>query len=403
VKIDFLNRWRKLTGALVIGGHVQGLGLVRALGENDIPVYVLDETKYNIARFSKYCEKFLKIPEEIYDSEKKYVEFFSDLVKKEEISDWVVFPTDDRDVKFLSKNKEEFSEFLKITTPDWSITKKCYDKKLTYKIADEIGIPIPKTEFPKDRTDLEKIDEEFEYPIILKPAVMHEFREKTGKKVWKIDNFSELKEKYHEALEFLDFEDIIVQEIIPGEPENLFSYGSFFKKEKEIGYVVGKRKRQIPMDFGDASTFVEAVDNQEVRELGQKLLSHIDYRGMSEVEFKRDPRDGEYKLLEINPRSWKWHSIAPAMGVNLPFSLFEYMNNRDIPHQSQTNTENISWFDFYTDIYIAFKEVLNGRLKFFEYVNMLKSKRTFSVLQKEDLKPFLYETIFLPYLYMSRR
>jgi len=391
-----------LTGALVIGGHVQGLGLVRALGENDIPVYVLDETKYNIARFSKYCEKFLKIPESIYDSEKEYVEFFSDLVEKEKISDWVVFPTDDRDVKFLSKNKEELSEFLKITTPDWSITKKCYDKKLTYKIADEIGIPIPKTEFPQNRTDLEKIDEEFEYPIILKPAVMHEFREKTGKKVWKIDDFSGLKEKYKEGLEFLDPGDIIVQEIIPGGPENLFSYGSFFKKEKEIGYVVGKRKRQIPMDFGDASTFVEAVDNQEVRELGQKLLSHIGYRGLSEVEFKRDPRDGQYKLLEINPRSWKWHSIAPAMGVNLPLEVFKDITKNGTNSISQNEYERLNWIDFYTDIYLGITEILKGNMLSKYYLASFKEDKVYSVLSKDDFLPFILETLFLLKLWKER-
>ena len=43
-------------------------------------------------------------------------------------------------------------------------------------------------------------------------------------------------------------------------------------------------------------------------------LRAVGFHGISQVEFKRDPRDGVYKLMEINPRLWQWHGLAAACG-----------------------------------------------------------------------------------------
>jgi acetyl/propionyl-CoA carboxylase alpha subunit len=56
----------------------------------------------------------------------------------------------------------------------------------------------------------------------------------------------------------------------------------------------------------------------EVVDAGLRLLRAFGYHGLSQVEFKRDPRDGRFKLMEINPRLWQWHGLATACGVDLP-------------------------------------------------------------------------------------
>ena len=58
---------------------------------------------------------------------------------------------------------------------------------------------------------------------------------------------------------------------------------------------------------------------QEVVDAGLRLpRARSSYQGLSQVEFKRDPRDGRYKLMEINPRLCQWHGLAAACGVDLP-------------------------------------------------------------------------------------
>ena len=78
---------------------------------------------------------------------------------------------------------------------------------------------------------------------------------------------------------------------------------------------MARRARQHPMDFGHASTFAELVDIPEIRNIAERFLGLIDYYGLAEVEFMQDPRDGNYKLIEVNPRVWGWHTIAIASGV----------------------------------------------------------------------------------------
>ena len=391
-----------MIGALVIGGHVQGLGLIRALGMKRIPVYLLDTTNYNISRYSKYCKKFIKMPSDVYDSSDIFVNFFRMVHELYNLHEWVIFPTDDLTVAYLSKNEHELSEYFTIWTPEWDCVKYCYDKKLTYKLAESIGIPIPKSYFPEDVSDLNEVEYLFQYPLIIKPAIMHEFYKKTKHKVFVVNSTEDLKENYLKACSAIKPSDIIIQEIIPGGPENLFSFGSFFKAGEAIAYIMGQRSRQIPMDFGKASTFVELCEIPEIYELAAKLLKAIDYYGLSEVEFKRDPRDGIYKLLEINPRTWKWHSIALLAGINLPYCLYCDMIERKLKISNNKNRRDVKWVDLYTELYIVIGEMLKGKMSISDYLVSLNGEKTDAVLSFNDLKPFIMETILSPYLWKER-
>ena len=62
----------------------------------------------------------------------------------------------------------------------------------------------------------------------------------------------------------------------------------------------------------------EAVWVDEAVDAALRLLKEFGYFGLSQVEFKRDPRNGSFKLMEINPRLWQWHGLATACGVDLP-------------------------------------------------------------------------------------
>ena len=73
----------------------------------------------------------------------------------------------------------------------------------------------------------------------------------------------------------------------------------------------------------------------EMRTVGERFLSLIDYSGVGEVEFMRDPRDGVYKLLEVNPRFWGWHSLAIAAGIDLPYLWYRDATQEYLPWQTR--------------------------------------------------------------------
>lgn len=341
------------------------------------------------------------MPQNVYENSGNFLEFFKSL-SISGLEGCLLLPTDDLTVAYISKNKEELENLFLTSVPKWSIIEKCYDKKSTYRLAECIGLPVPQSHFPESISDLAEINYQCNYPIILKPAIMHEFYKKTRTKVFIIHNHYELKDKYIKALNYIKQSDIIIQEIIQGPTDNLFSFGSFFKDKKPIAYIMGQRCRQIPMDFGKASTFVKLCNIPELYELSTKLLSSIGYYGLSEVEFKKDSRDNKYKLLEINPRSWKWHSIALRSGINLPYMLYNDICGAplEIPFCKAQNS--IKWIDFYTDLYISISEIIGGRLSIDEYLRSLKGTRTFSVLSQDDPIPFIVETLLLVKFWRER-
>ena len=223
-----------MKGAVVIGGHVQGLGIARMLGIRKIPIVLMDTARYNIARYSKYCNRFIKIPHKMLESEADFCEFLKQKSIQFDLKDYLIFPTDDQTVAYLSKNRDKLLDYYRIWTPKWDIIRYCYNKRLTYALAERNGIPIPKSYFVEDPSDLERISSTISFPAIIKPAVMHKFYASTRVKALVVHNKQELIAKYWYTAEIIPTSEIIIQEIIPGPAKDLYSFCSFFKDGRAI-------------------------------------------------------------------------------------------------------------------------------------------------------------------------
>jgi len=382
-------------GALVIGGHFQGLGIIRSLGQENIPVYLIDK-EFCIGRFSKYTCKFFKCPS--VSPEFLFLNFLLALGRQENLEGWVIFPVDDETVTFLAKNKTGLELYYRIPTPPWEITRFASEKKLTYQLAEKFDIPIPLTCYPRNRQDLENIQARF--PLVIKPSIKEPFYSLTKKKAIRIDNRRDLPEEFQHAQSISPQSELLVQEMIPGGPRNLYSVGSFFRNGEFAGKVVVRRVRQHPMDFGHATTYAVTVDIPELEHIARRFLRAMGYYGLSEIEFMQDPRDGQYKLIEMNARTWGWHTLALNAGVNLPHLQFQ-----DLLGQRITPTEfnkGIKWFHLVTDIPTVLQEILKGRLSLPDYLNSLKGPKKDAVMSRDDPLPFLAEIFSAPYLWLKR-
>jgi len=382
-------------GAIIIGGDFQGLGILRSLARRNIPVCLLD-SKFCIGRFSRYRKKFIKCPNP--SNEASFLNFLLGLAVKENLKGWIVYPTTDETVYFLAKYKRQLEKYYRIPTPSWEIVKFAYDKKLTYQLAQEFGIAIPKTFYPKDVGELSKL--ELEFPVIIKPSIKPHFYSKTKLKAIQAGNKKELIEQFEKTTSIIDKSEIMVQKLIPGGPNHLFSFCSLFKNGEALAKVTARRSRQHPMDFGHASTFVETVNVPEIEEIGKKILKVMGYYGLSEVEFMLDPRDRKYKLLEINARTWGWHTLAIRAGVDFPYLLYRDMLGEKV--KSNSPKENIKWRRLITDIPTVIVEVLKRRMKITDYLNSVKGEKEFAVLSMKDPLPFIVEFLMIPYLWKKR-
>jgi len=391
-----MDQKKGLPGAIVIGDHIQALALARSLGQNKIPVYLFNETNMSIVRFSKHISKYIKVPST--KDELKFVSCVLEVAKNYKLKDYLLIPTNDNAVKILSKNKIALEKYYKIPTPEWDITKFALDKKLTYCLAKNNGIPVPETYFINNISKIRELD--IQYPVLVKGVEGLNFYKKTGAKAFQAESDYELKKIWNDISPLVESAEVIIQEKIPGSTDSMYSFCSFFKDGEAKGIWTGHKIREHPMGFGTA-TLAESKHTPEIIQLGSKILKAINYYGISEIEFKKDPRDGKFKLIEINARSWLWVSLARRAGVDFATMLYKDINGEEITH-NQNFEENIKWIHLYTDSWISLKEILKGRMSIEDYLKSLKGKKEYAVFSLEDPLPFVAETLLLPYLLMTR-
>ncbi|HHS13731.1 MAG TPA: ATP-grasp domain-containing protein [bacterium] len=401
---DTVKNRQEKAPAIVIGGHFQGLGTVRALACKGVRVYVADHEP-NLSRFSRFLSGSLKMPD--IRMEAQALQCFLEWGNKPLLRGAVIYPTDDESVHFLSRNHKLLSRCFRLMTPDWSSIAFVYDKRETYKQAAKLGIPIPQTFFPGSFDDLE--DSNIPFPAVVKPAVMRPFFRKTGKKVFPAYSRDELRRAYASAAAVIPSSEIIVQELIPDVAANLFSFCPFFKNTKSVAGITAQRLRQHPMDFGQASTYVEIVNIPLLKKISEKFLRSIDYYGLAEVEFIRDPRDEQFKMLEINPRIWGWHSLAVGAGVNLPWMVYHDLvidsrpnTGRQALHVKTRFRPAEKWVRLTTDVPTAALEILRGRMRINQYIQSMKGKKEFAVWSLRDPLPFFGEWLLLAALWKKR-
>ena len=163
-------------------------------------------------------------------------------------------------------------------------------------------------------------------PALVKPQHPDGFKRTFGKQAFRCETRAELERAYADAEPFGP----MVQELVPGGDEELYSLGSYLREDGEpLGLFSGRKLKQVPPLVGTCRVG-EAVWVQEVVDAGLRFLRELGYHGISQVEFKRDPRDGRYKLMEINPRLWQWHGLAAACGVDLPLIAYRDLTGESV-------------------------------------------------------------------------
>ena len=382
-------------GALVVGGDYVGLGIVRSLGRHGVPVCIVDDER-SIARFSRFATYGERVPD--LRDEQRAVETVLEVGSRLGLRGWVLYPTREETVAAFSRNRAMLAEHFRVPTPGWDTVRWAWDKRNTYRLADELAIPTPRTWYPQRLEDLGGIDADPPYAI--KPGIKEHFFYATKAKAWRADSRAELAERFERAVAVTGPGEIMVQELIPGGGEQQFSYCAFFKDGAGVASMVARRRRQHPPEFGRASTFVETTDLPLLETLSERLLQAIGYYGLVEIEYKLDPRDGRYKLLDVNARAWGYHSLGQRAGVDFPFLLFaDQLGEQIAPCRARAG---VRWVRLVTDLPTAAYQLAHGQLDWRRYLRSLVGFDVEAVLSLEDPFPAVAEVALIPYLSRKR-
>ena len=381
-------------GAIVVGGDFQGLGIVRSLGRRGVPVCVIDDER-SIARYSRYATHFAHASDLL--DQQRAVETVLEVARERGLRGWVVYPTREETVAAFSRHRDRLLDELRVPTPAWDVVEWAWDKRKTYERAAALGIPTPRTWCPQGPEELAAIDGD--PPFAIKPAIKEHFLYATKAKAWRADTREELLALYERASALVGPGEVMVQELVPGDGRHQFAYCAFFKGGEAVGSMVARRRRQHPPQFGKASTFVETVELPELETLSQRFLEAIGYYGLVEVEYKLDERDGRFKLLDVNARTWGYHTLGERAGVDFPYLLFA--DQVGLPVEPGRSRAGVSWIRLVTDLPTGAAELFAGRLRLREYLRTLRAD-TEAVFSRDDPLPGLVELVLLPYLAVRR-
>lgn len=378
-------------GALVIGGEHPGLGIARSLGRRGIPVYVLDD-QHSISSYSRYVVRVIRVPNLI--DERATIDAVLDAGRRYNLRNWVLYPTRDETVAAFSRNRAELAEFFKVTTPEWDVVKWAWDKKKTYELAEMLNIPCPGTFTVQSASELPRVYAKL--PLAIKPAIKEHFFYATGAKAWRANTVDELNRLFAKANKQIPVEEILLQEIIPGDGSTQVSYCAFFRDGVAQNVLVARRERQHPREFGRAATYVETINLPEIEEPSLRFLKHINYNGLVEVEYKWDERDNQFKLLDINARTWGFHCLGMVSGVDFPYLLFA--NQMAQPVNPSRANAGIGWVRWITDVPVSLSNFLTGHLRAKSYIRSLRRVKCEAVFARDDMLPSLAEIFLLPYM-----
>jgi D-aspartate ligase len=294
-------------------GWVNGLAAIRSLGRAGAPVLALDHRPSALGFRSRYAQaRICPDPQD----EGAFVDFLATLGKELE-APVPVFPTHDEPLNAIAR--AGLGEPFRFPFPPWEVLARIQSKRAQLEAAEAVGIAVPRTIVPGSATEARAAADELGYPVLVKPSSTEGFKRRFGRQAFRCETADEAAQAYADAEEY----EPLVQEVVPGGDGTLFTLGSYLAADGEpLGLFCGRKLRQTPPGVGTCRVG-EAVWDEEVVEQGLRLLKTLGHVGLSQVELKRDARDGALRLMEVNPRLWQWHGLAAACGVDVTRIAYE--------------------------------------------------------------------------------
>jgi len=292
------------------------LGIIRGLAAAGIPAIATDSDPRALGMLSRFARAHV-----VRDPVSEPGGFLDDLeaLGRTLSAPGVLFPTHDEAIEVLGPAEARLAPWFRMPWSPWAHLEPYVDKAGQHAAARRIGFPVPATAEPRDESDVRAIAGDLRFPVVLKPRVDPAgFKREFGRQVLLAGDRDDLLRQWERCARHVPQ----VSEVIPGGDDRLWTLGSYRDANgRPLASFTGRKLRQSPPDFGTARA-AEARWDPSLSARCHALLDEMGFHGISQVEVKRDVRDGRDFLIEVNPRSWLWISLATACGVNLPEAAF---------------------------------------------------------------------------------
>lgn len=333
--------------AIVMGRGPTALGILRSLHLAGIPAYVACPPG-DLVTHSKFWRP---TPGDVaWDGQPGAHAW--DVLKAMPLERAVIIPgADDAALWLSSLPGSELGKRFLVSTSERDVQELLQDKSVFAGYLAAAGIPHPRTFNIGSLADIDTIPFDALDRVFLKPVNSQKFSDVTGVKgIW-VSGRGELRDAW-ERLDAQGFR-VMAQEYVPGPASEHFFIDGFRNRHGAYdGLFARRRLRMSPPDFGNSSCChsipLDTVP-AAVRHL-RRLLDGVDYRGIFSAEFKRDARDGEYRVIEVNTRAWTYVEFATRSGVNVCEMAWQDAQELPVTRASRFYRDGVACVDLYHDI-----------------------------------------------------
>jgi predicted ATP-grasp superfamily ATP-dependent carboligase len=359
------------------GEDRHSLAIVRSLGRQGMDITSLAHDPNAITFLSRYVAKRITSP--LSQNAREYGDFLLNEVRTGGYDVLVVCT--EPVINILHSRHAEFEPYVKFALPpsdSLAITK---DKIETLKLGESIGIPLPRTVFPESVEDALARSREFELPFIIKGS-----RGSGAANVRVVRSRERIEPMYLEVVENLRNINVhtmpMLQEFVEGTG---FGFSTIYSKGKKVTHFMHERLLQYPSAAGQAVAARQVFD-ERLDEIGTKMFDALKWHSVGMAEFRKDIRDGEYKLMEINPRFWGSVDLPIRLGIDFADYYYRLALHGELDPVVQQNGESKDFLFLFPHAFVSF---LESPRQFRQIYRNLHKGATLTDFDSKDRGPLL--------------
>jgi predicted ATP-grasp superfamily ATP-dependent carboligase len=364
--------------------HHGALGVMRSLGRLGVRMYGVHATPSPPASFSKYCQKAFALDLEQTPTEQS-VDVLKDIGRR--IGKPLLLPTNDESALFVARHAAQLQEAFVFPANSVHVVWSLYNKQAMHLVANQLAIPTPDTAFPKSRREVLEFCGRAQFPLMLKASDNIHTARHAGKKMVIVRSKVELLDQYT-RMEDGSHPSLMIQEYIPGGDDSVWMLNGYFDEHSRCLFsATAKKIHQTPVYTGMTALGV-CLPNAAIESATNTLVAAVGYKGILDIGYRYDARDGLYKLLDVNPRlGATFRLFVGHDGMDVTRAEYLHFTGQPVP-RSQLRTGR-KWVLEDGDLVSCLQYYRDGALKLREWLRSYRGLQECAWYAADDIVPFL--------------
>lgn len=361
------------------------LAITRSLGRLGVVVYNAHFHPHAFSFYSKYSRGKFRLSPGCEEPEQLLQRLLK--IGRTIGQQTILIPTSDQATRFVADHAEPLQERFIFPRPLPELVRSFCSKKEMYYLARRHNIPTPETAFPSSRDEVVGFLDRAVFPLMLKEIDGTALSSRTGKKMFIVSSKSELLEKYDIA-EDQQSPNLMIQEYIPGGEDSVWMFNGYFNRESEclLGFT-GQKIRQSPVYTGSTSLGI-CLHNQEVDKVSRTFMAAVGYRGILDMGYRYDARDGKYKILDINPRIGStFRLFVSPCGMDVARAMYLDLTGDRV--RSEAAKDGRKWLVEDSDFGSCIRYLRDGNLSMKQWWTSFRGVEELAYLAADDLLPLV--------------